>query len=183
MPSSYSPPPQESLVQHFPIAHIDDLEERANQLMAARHAHTQFPHPHAPHQSCEYCCHPSHGFDDCPFYIHYVSQINEFAHENEQITTTLVSEEKVVNKVEEKEEQIEPLPILNWSNDKEVNTEAHSFVTIPLETYHSPQVSSLQCLEEPSYVVIFEDSRTQDHKSRNRGPKRNFGNKLLSYIK
>jgi hypothetical protein len=29
---------QESLEQHFPTAHVDDLEERANQLMAARHA-------------------------------------------------------------------------------------------------------------------------------------------------
>jgi hypothetical protein len=30
MPSSYNHLPQESLVQHFPAAHIDDLEERAN---------------------------------------------------------------------------------------------------------------------------------------------------------
>ena len=28
MPSSYNSPPQEPLVQHFPTAHIDDLEER-----------------------------------------------------------------------------------------------------------------------------------------------------------
>ena len=39
MPSSYIHPPQESLVQHFPIAHFDDLEGRVNQLMVARHAH------------------------------------------------------------------------------------------------------------------------------------------------
>ena len=104
MPSLYNHPPQESLVQHFPIAHIDDLEERANQLKAARRAHTQPPHTHAPHQSCEYCYHPSHGFDGCPFYIHYVSQINKSAHENSQTTTTLVSEEKAVSKVEEKDE-------------------------------------------------------------------------------
>jgi hypothetical protein len=38
MPSSYIHPPQESLVQHFSTAHFDDLEERVNQLMAARHA-------------------------------------------------------------------------------------------------------------------------------------------------
>jgi hypothetical protein len=38
MPSSYNHPPQESLVQHFPTTHIDDLEERANQLMAVRHS-------------------------------------------------------------------------------------------------------------------------------------------------
>jgi hypothetical protein len=60
MPSSYNHPPQESLVQHFPTAHFDDLEERVNQLMATRHAHTQLSHTHAPHQSCSYCYHPSH---------------------------------------------------------------------------------------------------------------------------
>jgi hypothetical protein len=49
-----------------------------------------------------------------------------------------------------------------------VSTEAHSLITIPLETQ---QVPSFQCLEEPSYVEIFEDSRSQDHKSRNRVPK------------
>jgi hypothetical protein len=40
MPSSYNHPSQESLVQHFPTAHFNDLEERVNQLMVARHAHT-----------------------------------------------------------------------------------------------------------------------------------------------
>ena len=49
------------------------------------------------------------------------------------------------NKEEEKEEhleqvehqeQIKPLP--NPSNDKEVSTEAHSFIIIPLETQHEP---------------------------------------------
>ena len=82
MLSSYNHPPQESLVQHFPTAHIDDLEERSNQLMAARRAHTQPLHTHAPHQSCEYCYHHSHGFDDCPFYTHYVTKANKSAHEN-----------------------------------------------------------------------------------------------------
>jgi hypothetical protein len=66
------------------------------------------------------------------------------------------------------EEQIEFPPISNWPNDKEVSTEAHSLITIPLETQ---QIPSFQCLEEPSYVVIFEDSHTKDHKSRNRVPK------------
>jgi hypothetical protein len=42
-------PPKESLVQHFPTAHIDDFEERANQLMAARHAHTQLFHTYTLH--------------------------------------------------------------------------------------------------------------------------------------
>jgi hypothetical protein len=57
--------------------------------------------------------------------------------------------------VEEKKEQFEPPPNPIRSTDKEVSTEAHSFVTIPLETYHAPHVSPFQCLEEPSYVESF----------------------------
>ena len=60
MPSSYIHPPRESLVQHFPTAHFNDLEERVNQLIASRHAHAQLSHTHAPHQSCSYCYHPFH---------------------------------------------------------------------------------------------------------------------------
>jgi hypothetical protein len=51
------------------------------------------------------------------------------------------------NGEEEMEEQIEPLPILNWSNDKEVSTKIHSLITIPLETLHVPQALFFQCLE------------------------------------
>jgi hypothetical protein len=104
--------------------------------------------------------------EDCP---------NDPHHEHVQATTTLVSEERADNhEDEEKEEQVEqfePPQNSNPSNDKEVSTEAHSFVTIALETYHSLQVSSFQCLEDPSYVEIFEESHTEDHKSRNRVPK------------
>jgi hypothetical protein len=35
-------------------------------------------------------------------------EANKFAHEHAQTTTILVSEKKVVNKMEENEEQIEP---------------------------------------------------------------------------
>jgi hypothetical protein len=115
--------------------------------------------------------------EDCP---------NDPHHEHVQATTTLVSEERADNhKEEEKEEQaeqFEPPQNSNPSNDKEVSIEAHSFVTIPLETYHSPQVLSFQCLEEPSYIALFEDSHTHDHTSRYRGPKRNFISKFLGYI-
>jgi hypothetical protein len=41
--------------------------------------------------------------------------------------------------------QIEPLSTPNLSNDKEMSTEAHSFITIPFETLHEPQASVLQC--------------------------------------
>jgi hypothetical protein len=169
-------------VQHFPTAHINNLEKRANQLMAARRAHTQPPHTHTPYQSCEYCYHHSHKFDDYPFYNHYVNEASKSAHKHAQTTTTLVSEKRANNhEEEEKEEQVEPLPNPNIPNDKEVSTEAHSFVTIPLETQLEPQVSSFQCLKEPCYVEIFKDSCTKDHKSRNRVPKRIFRSKLLGY--
>jgi hypothetical protein len=105
-----------------------------NQLMAARHAHTQPSHTHTPHQSCSYCYHPSHWINDCLFFNHYVSEANKSVHEHAQITTTLVREDKAVNKVEEKDEEIEPPPTPIFSNDKEMSTEAYSFVTIPLET-------------------------------------------------
>jgi hypothetical protein len=72
------------------------------------------------------------------------------------------------NGEEENLEQIEPPPISNGPNVKEVSTEAHSFITIPLETQ---QIPSFQCLEESSYVEIFEDSHAQTRKSRNRVPK------------
>jgi Zn-finger protein len=265
-------PSQESFEQHFPTAHVDDFEGRANQLMAARQAHTQFFHTHTHHQSCEYCYHPSHQFDDCPFIYHYMTEVDKYALHNAQTTTILVDKEigdeiasecsledlemehltpdsddldldrrldhvdtfsepslenpsgecfdeiendldkfleqadrfsepsledpleesfaqfefeldldmiheqaisdptpevLIENGGEEKKEQFEPPPISNWPNDKEVSTEAYSFVTIPLETYHVP---SFQCLEEPSYVEIFEESHTKDHKSRNRVP-------------
>jgi hypothetical protein len=97
MPSLYNHPPRESLVQHFPSAHFDNLEERVNQLMVAMHAHTQLSHTHAPHQSCSYCYHPSHRIDDFPFLNHYVTETNKSAHENVQTTTILVSEEKAIN--------------------------------------------------------------------------------------
>jgi hypothetical protein len=113
--------------------------------------------------------------EDCPSDRH---------HEHVQTTTTLVSKERADNHEEEEEEMEEQIePPLNLSNDKDVSTEAHSFVTIPLETYHSSQVSSFQCFEEPSYVAIFEDSHTHNHKSRNRGPKRNFRSKFLGCIR
>jgi hypothetical protein len=87
------------------------------------------------------------------------------------------------NGEEENQEQIEPSPILNWSNDKEVSTEAHSFITIPLETQHEPLASSFQCLEEPSYVEIFKVSCTVRCKYRNRYTKKIFRSKLLRYIR
>jgi hypothetical protein len=151
--------------------------------MVARHAHTQLSHTHAPHQSCSYCYHPSHRIDDCPFLNHYMIEANKSVHENAQTTTILVSEENAINKVEEKEEQIEPPPIQNLSNEKEVSIETHSFVTIPLKTHHETQVSFLQCLEALSYVIILKDLCTQDHKSRNRVPKRSLRSKQLGYIR
>jgi hypothetical protein len=78
------------------------------------------------------------------------------------------------NGEEENQEQIEAPPILNWSNDKEVSTKAHSFITIPLETQYEPQASFFQCLEEPSYVEIFKVSRTERCKHRKRHTKKIF---------
>ena len=91
--------------------------------------------------------------------------------------------EKVKNEhLEQAKRQEQVEPPLDPSNDKEVSTEAHSFVTISLETYHEPQASSFQCLEEPSYVEIFKETQTQYHKSRNRVPKWILRN-TINYIR
>ena len=101
-----------------------------------------------------------------------MTKANESAHELVQTTTTLVSKERADNHEEEEEEMKEQIePPTNPSIDKEVSTEAHSFIMIPLETYHEPPVSSFQCLEEPSYVEIFKETHIEDHKSRNRVPR------------
>jgi hypothetical protein len=76
----------------------------------------------------------------------------DMIHEQAKALLDPTPEMQTKNGDEESQEQIEPPPISNWSNDKEVSTEAHSFLTIPLETQHESQASSFQCLEEPSYV-------------------------------
>lgn len=82
-------------------------------------------------------------------------------HEHVKATITLESEEIIDNNEEEKEEQIEPPSTPNSSNDKEVNTEAPSFIIIPLETHHKCKASAPQCLKEPSFVKVLKDLRTQ----------------------
>ena len=322
MPSSYNHSLQESLVQHFSIANFNDLEERVNQLMVARHAHTQLSHTHALHQSCSYCYHHSHWIDDCSFLNHYMTEANKSVHENAQTTAKFVSE-KIANEVvsefnlkdpkmecftqddwdldldrlvgqdgvlhelsledpeikyfaqnkddldldrlsgqdsvlyeasledpevecfaqsdmdldksfkqvvmfresslndhleesfaqfefdldldmihdqakalldlvlemrtengeEDKVEQIEPPPIPNLSNENEVSTEAHSFVTIPLETHHENQVSFCHCLMALTYAIIIKDLCTEGHKSRNNLPKKIRLNKKVGYLR
>jgi hypothetical protein len=93
----------------------------------------------------------------------------DMVHEQAKALLDPAPEMQTENGEEENLEQIEPPPISNWPNVKEVSIEAHSFITIPLETYH--QVPSFQCLDEPSYIEIFEDAHSQNHKSRNRVPK------------
>jgi hypothetical protein len=112
-----------------------------------------------------------------------MSEANKSVYEHAQITTILVSEEKMVNKVEKKEEQIENPPTPSFTNDKEVGNEAHSFVTIPLEKQHEPQASSFQSLEEPSYAIIFKDLCTEGHKSRNNLPKKIRLSKKIGYLR
>jgi hypothetical protein len=112
-----------------------------------------------------------------------VIEANNSVHENVQTTITLISEEKTVNKVEEEEEQIEPPSTPKLFNGKEVSSETHSFVTIPLETQHEPQASPFQRLKEPSYVEIFKESFIERCKYRNRHHKKIFRSKQIGYIR
>jgi hypothetical protein len=59
-------------------------------------------------------------------------------HEQAKALLDPTPEMRIENGDEENLEQNEPPPISNWSNDKEVSTEAHSFITIPLEIQHEP---------------------------------------------
>jgi hypothetical protein len=71
----------------------------------------------------------------------------------------------------------------NSSNDKEMRTEAHSFITIPFETLHEPQPSILQCVKESSCAITVKDPCTQGQKSRNRHPKNILRSKQVGYLR
>jgi hypothetical protein len=108
-------------------------------------------------------------------------------HEHVPDTTILESKEIVDNnEKEEKDEQIEygeqvehkekidsPADT-SLSNDKEVSTEAHSFIIVPFETHHESKSLILQCFKQPSYAKILKDLYKQAHKSRNHRPKKIF---------
>jgi hypothetical protein len=132
--------------EHFPTAHIDDLAGRASQLMVARFAHALFSHTYAPLKSCSYCFNPCNHASKCPFIRHYKSIMDDVSnsyHEHVEVTTILESEEIVDNNEEEEKEeqvehteQVEPLADTSLSNDKEMSTEAPSFIIVPRKTLH-----------------------------------------------
>jgi len=111
--------------------------------------------------------------------------------------TTLLESKKIVdnNEEEEKEEQIEhreqvkhkekiePPTDTSLSNDKEVSTEAHSFIIVPFETLHEPQDLVLQCLKESSCDKFVKNLCTQGHKSRNHLPKKILRSKQIGYLR
>jgi hypothetical protein len=108
---------------------------------------------------------------------HYMINDDDFSnsyHEHVQ-TTTILEREHL--------EQIEPSPISKVSNDKEVSTEAPSFIIVHLETPHEPQASVLQCLKEPSYDKFVKDPCTQGHKSMNHLPKKMLRSKQRGYLR
>jgi len=108
-------------------------------------------------------------------------------HEHVPAITIFESEEIVdSNEEEEKEEHLEhtaPPSNPKSSNNKKMSTEAHSFITIPLETFHEPQVSILKCLKELSYAKTVKDLYTQPRKSRNHHPKKILQSKQVGYMR
>jgi hypothetical protein len=80
-------------------------------------------------------------------------------------------------------EHIAPPSNPNSSNDKEMSTETHSFITIPLETFHDLQASVFQCLNKPSSAKSFKDRCTQCHKSRNHRLKKILRSKQVGYLR
>ena len=64
-----------------------------------------------------------------------------------------------------------------------MSTEAHSFVTIPLETHYETQVSFRHCLMALSYTIIIKDLYTEGHKSMNNLPKKIGLNKTVGCLR
>jgi hypothetical protein len=121
---------------------------------------------------------------------HYMIDEDDFGnsyHEHVPAITIFESEEIVdSNQEEEKKEHLEhtaPLSNPKSSNDKKMSIEAHSFITIPLETFHEPQASIPKCLKEPSYAKIVKDLCTQPRKSRNHRPKKILRSKQVDYMR
>jgi hypothetical protein len=121
---------------------------------------------------------------------HYMIDEDDASHSDHEHTPviTILESEETVDSIggEGREEHLEhTAPPLNpkSSNDKEMSTEAHSFITIPLETFHELQASILQCLEEPSCAQSLKDLCTQLRKSRNHRPKTIFRRKQVGYIR
>jgi hypothetical protein len=114
---------------------------------------------------------------------HYMSDEDDseiFYHEYTQVTTTL-DEDVIVDNNEEQVENIEqiehhkksqPPADPNLPSDMEVSTKAPVCIAVPFETHQEPKVSSLDCLQEPSYAKILKDLCKQAQKSRNHFPKK-----------
>jgi hypothetical protein len=92
----------------------------------------------------------------------------------------------IENNEEEKKDQvehIEPPTTPSLSNDMEMSTKAHSFVTIPFETLHEPQAPLIQCLKEPFYAKALKDLCKQAGKPRNHHSKKILLSKKVGYFK
>jgi hypothetical protein len=107
-----------------------------------------------------------------------LNRIEEEEFQSQMITEKhyLVDEDEVVDNEEEQVEHIERVehhekskpPIdPNLPSDMEVSIEALACITISLETHQELKASSLECLQEPSYIKILKDLCTQARKSKN----------------
>ena len=103
-------------------------------------------------------------------------------------SSSLATEPFIVDNHEEEEkelqvEHIEPPTISNLSNNKEMSTEAHSFITIPLETFHEPQASLIQCLKELFYAKTLKDLCKGAGKPRDHCPKKILLSNKVGYMR
>jgi hypothetical protein len=136
---------------------------------------------------------------------HYMIDEDDASHSCHELVpdTTILESKEIVdnNEEEEKEDQVEHIDQIehreqveqkekiespadtSLSNDKEVSTEAHSFIIVPLETHHESKALILQCLKEPSYAKILKDLCRQAHKSKNHRPKKIFLNKEIGFLR
>jgi hypothetical protein len=151
-------------------------EEIQSQLMA--HGHYMIDEDDASHS-----CH-EHAPETIILESKEIVDNNEEEGKDEQIEHREQIEHKdQIEHREQVEHKIEPPADTSLSNDKEVSTEAYSFIIVPLETHHESKALILQCLKKPSYAKILKDLCRQAHKSRNHCPKKIFPSKQIGFLR
>jgi hypothetical protein len=80
-------------------------------------------------------------------------------------------------------EQIEPRSTPNLSNDKEITTEAHSFIPFLLRHFMSPKLQFFNVSKSHLMINLSKDLCTQGHKFRNHLPKKILRSKQVSYLR
>jgi hypothetical protein len=76
--------PKDEALQLCPIAHIDDLKKRVDQLKIVRSVYAKVMSACVPSLFYEYCYNPTHHQSNFPFILHYVVDEDEIVGNKEK---------------------------------------------------------------------------------------------------